>query len=519
MTIKTEETSEDSTISVETATEASTATHDQFSAGGIAFGRTLGTSGDIESLMIPLGALTMTIKTEETSEDSTISVETATEATTATHDQFSAGGIDFGWTLGTSGDIESLMIPLGAPLLELLEPPAFLLENTTTSYKSSFSIPAGERDTMKIKYWLDVYQLLSMRQLICRATYSEDNLGVKYAYTCAHEGCSGCLTLTHSSMNGILQGHRLIPQDQELFEHTCSPHCQWGSAGSLLSEFKPQGFVLSPALRFAIVAQFLYQQERDDLFLKLLDENTSEGLRLQMNRKLGLEVTQGQWKESLQSFYGKFLFQRNDRRDVNELAPYHFWMLYNSNKKMGDPFWFGTKVRDTDTARVRWLKRIYLWTAFPVLIILQCVCIIVCIYVFIAIEFVVVVLCLPCLCYYGHKQYSRYDREGVEVPGYVSDRWVVQSDNGITCNMIVTYFEKDGTMINKRYTENDRRPYEEGESVPILVLPDTPGSGFPKRMIQPSIGPYLDPPEDQKEEFIAMLIGALMRRYVNPVVR
>jgi hypothetical protein len=300
----------------------------------------------------------------------------------------------------------------------------------------------------------------------------------------------------------------LIPQDQEPypFEHTCSPHCQWRSAGSLLSEFKPQGFVLSPALRFAIVAQFVCQQERDDLFLKhtttcTVDENTSEGLRLQMNRKLGLEVTQGQWKESLQSFYRVFLSRRIDRRDVNELAPYHFWMLYNGYKKMGSPFWFGTKVRDTDTARVRWLKRIYLWTAFPVLTILQFVFIIVCLGALTLLFTVAGLLCLPCLWYYGHKQRSaelstarevskegaaRYDREGVEVPGYVSDRWVVQNDDRITYLMIVTYFEKDGTMINKRYMENPLCPCEE-ESVPVLVLPDTPGSGILKRVIQPSI--------------------------------
>jgi hypothetical protein len=153
-----------------------------------------------------------------------------------------------------------------APLFELLKPPAFLQEQDN---KSSFSIPAGERDTMKIKYWLDVYQVLSMRKLICRATYSGDEREDSYAYTCAHEECSGCLTLTHSSSAGILAGG-LISQGQEPYpsEHICRSHCQWGTACSIPSEFKPQGFVLSPALRFANVAQFLYQQERDDLFLE-----------------------------------------------------------------------------------------------------------------------------------------------------------------------------------------------------------------------------------------------------------
>jgi hypothetical protein len=446
---------------------------------------------------------TTTIKAEETSEDPSISAETATEATTVTHDQFSAGG--------TSGDIESLMIPLGAPLLELLKPPDFLLKNLrTTSYNSSFSIPAGERDTMKIKYWLDVYQLLSMRQLICRATYTG---GVQYAYTCAHEECSGCLTMRHSSSDGRLRAHGyfpqgLIDQDQELytFEHTCSPHCQWGTASSLLSEFKPQGFVLSPALRFAIVAQFLYQQERDDLFLEKqmsVDENISEDLRLQMNSKLGLEVTQGQWKETLQSFCRLFLSRRIDRhdvlvldriflsgridrRDVKELAPLHFWMLYNGYKEVGSPFWFHTKVRDTDTACVWWLKRIYLWTAFPVLTILQ--------YLFLGIFILLVcvsaLLYLPCLCYSGHRRQSaakegaaRYDRDGVEVPGYVSNRWVVQNEGNPIYLIFLTFFEKDGTMIIKQFRENPLRPYEE-ETVPVLVLPDTPGSGIPKRMTE-----------------------------------
>jgi hypothetical protein len=402
------------------------------------------------------------------------------------------------------------MIPLGAPLLELLKPPAFLLKNMTTSYNSSFSIPAGERDTIKIKYWLDVYQLLSMRQLICRATYIEGNrgVGVQYAYTCAHEECSGCLTMTHSSIDGSLLPEGYFPKDSYSFEHTCNPHCQWGSAGSLLSEFKPQGFVLSPAFRFAIVAQFLYQQDRDDLFLEKKlsgDENTSEGLRLQMNCKLGLEVTQGQWKETLRAVYRIFLSRRIDRRDVsvlerfflsgridrrdvNELAPLHFWMLYNGYKEMGTPFWFGTKVRDTDTARVRWLKRIYLCTVFPVLTIFQ--------FVFVAIIIILVcivaLLCMP--CWWPTRQSAakegaaRYARDGVEVPGYISNRWVVTGEeNPITGEenniylVILTFFEKDGTMINKKFPENPRCPYEE-ESVPVLVLPDTPGSGIPKRM-------------------------------------
>jgi hypothetical protein len=483
----------------------------------------------------------MTIKTEEISEDPSIPVETTTEATTATPDQSSAGGIDIGWTLGlgTSTYIESfLMISLEeehnkaqARLFELLKPPAFLQEQDN---KSSFLIPAGERDTMKIKYWLDVYQLLSMRQLICRATYGEDERGVKYTYTCAHEECSGYLTFIHSSRDGILRGGLIsLGHEPNPFEHTCSPHCQWGTAGSLPSEFKPQGFVLSPALRFAIVAQFLYQQELEDLWKKstetraarfgtstvrslfcrgwkkttwttwTVDEKTSEGLRLQMNHKLGLEVTQGQWKETLLSFCRVFLSRRIDRRDVNELTPYHFWMLYHGYKVMGSPFWFGTKVRDTDTARVWWLKTIYLWTAFPVLTILQCVVTICAMYLNLLLACAALFLCLPCICYDMHtadkenaavakENAARYGRDGVEVPGHVSDRWVkpASEHQSITYLMTVTYFEKDGTMIDKRFVENPRGPndcpYEE-ESVPVLVLPDTPGSGIPKRMIQDAI--------------------------------
>jgi hypothetical protein len=52
---------------------------------------------------------------------------------------------------------------------------------------------------------------------------------------------------------------------------------------------------MSPALRFTIVAQFLYEQVPDNSVLKNTcskDIAANEGLRLQMNRKLGLNATE-----------------------------------------------------------------------------------------------------------------------------------------------------------------------------------------------------------------------------------
>jgi hypothetical protein len=128
----------------------------------------------------------MTIKADWAVDDPTIPVVATTETT----------GIDVESTLessysrdmlleSTNSGLEFTKAP--AALLEILKPPPFLLEDFN---ETRFVVPADERSLMKIKYWLDIYQLLSMRQLICKATYTTyySKTSIQ-TYTCAHEEC------------------------------------------------------------------------------------------------------------------------------------------------------------------------------------------------------------------------------------------------------------------------------------------------------------------------------------------
>jgi hypothetical protein len=457
----------------------------------------------------------MTIKADCWSTgDPTISVVYTTDATIAT--QLPAAGIDVESILGmippppSSGDklFESTNLGLEftkapAALLEILKPPPFLLEDFS---ENRFVVPADERSLMKTKYWLEIYQLLSMRQLICKATYTDNTKrSMQYTYTCAHDECHDSVTLSRFRSSGQLEKKEdFLPHSQELllipsFEHTCTPHCQWGT-GPPSSAFKSQGFVMSSALRFTIVAQFLFQQVSDDSILKNTcskDIAESEGLRLQMNRKLGLDVTKEQWEQTLRVvhrffFSYHFFFARPvDRRDVNELTSWDLWRIYNDSKKLRSLFWFQFKVREEDATCMRWLKRIWLFTGFPILTIAKVILGLMIMYLLMGLCFLFF-FGLPCsLCWLIAKQHrakaaeaALYGRDGVEVTGHVSDRWVVTKGEGDkTYRVQLTYFEKDGTMCNKVLGESPG-PDEYAESVPMLFLPDRPCSGIPTRLIQ-----------------------------------
>jgi len=462
----------------------------------------------------------MTIESYWTDDDPTIPVVVSTTETTAntTPSQSLRVVVDINvestlWS--SSRDIvESTFSVLertqaSAALLEILKPPPFLLTHTR------FEVPADERSLMKFKYWLDIYQLLSMRQLICKATYTDDTKkSMQYTYTCAHDECHDSVTLLRVSSHNK---NEEIPHQRRIsFVHTCTPHCQWGAVPPS-SAFKPQGFVMSPALRFTIVAQFLYEQVPDDSVLKNIcskDIAASEGLRLQMNRKLGLNVTKGQWKETLQRvhrffFSYHFIFARPvDRRDVNELTSWDYWRIYNGFKPTGSLFWFQCKVRERDTTRMRWLKRIWLFTGFPILavvtLLLGCMG-----FGGLTVLMVVPVLYAPLLlgslgssalssfiffglllfyaCWQRRAKAAErelYGQEGVEVTGHVSDRWVVKSsENADTYRVQLTYFETDGTMCHICLNESPG-PNEYAESVPMLFLTDRPCSGIPTHHIQ-----------------------------------
>ena len=245
----------------------------------------------------------------------------------------------------------------------------------------------------------------------------------------------------------------------------------------------------------------------DDSVLKNIcskDIAASEGLRLQMNRKLGLNVTKGQWKQTLQRvhhhFFTTLFFGHVDRRDVNELISCDFWWIdkpYNVPTEIGSMFWFRFKIREEDSTCMRWIKIIWLFTGFPILAIVQS-CLV-----------VMVISFLPfwpglLLRFYGWSEHeihlrqpeeaaevALYGRDGVEVTGHVSDRWVThdpdvsyfEKDGTMriltTRNVEMTYFEKDGTMCNHMTCSDG---YE--DSVPMLFLPDRPRSGIPTRIIQ-----------------------------------
>jgi hypothetical protein len=224
-----------------------------------------------------------------------------------------------------------------------------------------------------------------------------------------------------------------------------------------------------------------------------------------MNRKFGLNVTKEQWKQTLQKVHHHFFSyyyldtRPMDRRDVNELTSWDLWRIYNGFKKLRSLRWFEFKVREEDATCMRWLKRIWAFTGFPLLYFILFfiglffeLCAISALFA-IVFPFIFMVHLYPILgswvwcfsilcgfpvcgiCLIAKSRRELYGQEGVEVEGHVSDRYAD------THKLQLTYFETDGTMCHTWLHESPG-PNGYVGPVPMLYLPDRPCAGLPTRI-------------------------------------
>jgi hypothetical protein len=426
-------------------------------------------------------------------------------------------------------------------LMELLELPSFLVpppppsssssssndcNSGTTTWCYSCTIPTNElMDTEKIKFYLDLYQLFSMRPLIDRAHYEEGKEkathNVYCKYTC-DKGDECCWEPVFLNRNNDKRTERSM--QRLVFKHSCRQQCQWGSSSPRHNNMKPQGHVLSPSLRFAIVAKFLHQRQQiqgmdDATLIKMLFNakyNDTESvatqsclLRRELNEELGLDVTELQWQLALQQFHNFFLRRHLrqyvdrrlvwDQRDVGKLTSWDYWRIHKGTKQVGASwFWFYTVIRtDTDSTRVQFLKRVWMCTFFPIFALVQLLVAIILFYLLLFVGSALFFIFLVCiLCYSGmrgkkieaqlKREKRRYLDEGIATLGFVSDRWLVASnenDNKGQRWVTVSYFAKDGTRSSVNLKDRRDDDLYPDDDVPILTLADRPMSGLPQRLI------------------------------------
>lgn len=175
---------------------------------------------------------------------------------------------------------------------------------------------------------------------------------------------------------------------------------------------------------------------------------------------------------------------------MNKLTYYDYWRVYNGSKKLGSMFWLS---RDEDTTYMRCLKKIWLLTGFTILAAVKAILIV----LELSGVITLVMFCFPCMMFdmtrKAKAKVELYGRDGVEVTGHVSDRWVEnvgENGNCITCRRKLTYFDDDGTKDNIYVSDLignvllGETPRVNDVSVTMLVLPDRPGSGVPKYLIE-----------------------------------
>jgi hypothetical protein len=213
-------------------------------------------------------------------------------------------------------------------------------------------------------------------------------------------------------------------------EHTCCPHSRWGATPktAITGEPKPQGFVLSPSLRCAIVSRFLHAQKLDASFLKNIcsddqnDEIRRENLRQQVNRELALDITTDQWKQTLLEFRNAFLSRHIDSHDIYNLTTFDYWRVFMGHKRLGAAWWDKPKFRDGDSVLVRCLKMI--WTVCWVF----CVHFVLSMVIGLVLVMAFLLFGIPFACYDYCKNGTKrknaddqvrelYKREGIEVAG------------------------------------------------------------------------------------------------------
>jgi hypothetical protein len=210
---------------------------------------------------------------------------------------------------------------------------------------------------------------------------------------------------------------------------------------------KPQGHVLSPALRFAIISKFLCQQQEQPrlhastkLLINKLQSSkdpewvvncvVAQRLRRRMNRELGLEVTKLQWKLALHQFHHYFrhrqvepsdgdgdvaewilswihcifLDQRVvDQRDVLKLSTWELWRIHHGTLSAHSFLWWFHRppiIQATDSRGVQVFKCILLYTLFPILALVQIVVSLSLYHICLILYTVVFWSLIPCICFY-----------------------------------------------------------------------------------------------------------------------